>query len=116
MLRNEGLDAHSIRLEVTDTASVRDATLIGADYGRLDIQVNNAGIIDSKDGPPTSGSVDAARRLLETNFLGASTAGRTRLSLIHVGYRERCLMLEITGAISRPTSSRLSMTGKVRGR
>lgn len=82
-LRNEGLDAHSLQLDVTDSASVQDAVAsIATRFARLDIVVNNAGIADAQDGPPTSASIDGARRLLETNFLGALAVTQAVLPLL----------------------------------
>lgn len=82
-LRKEGLDAHALALDVTDETSVRDAAAsIAAEHGRLDILVNNAGISDARDGPPSSGSLDSARRLLETNFLGPLAVTQAMLPLL----------------------------------
>lgn len=83
VLQQEGLDVHSLQLDVTDAASVNTAAAwIAPRYRRLDILVNNAGINDSQDGPPTSASVEAARRLLETNFLGALAVTQAMLPLL----------------------------------
>jgi NAD(P)-dependent dehydrogenase (short-subunit alcohol dehydrogenase family) len=83
VLSQEGLYVQSLQLDVTDAASVKTAALwIAARYGRLDILVNNAGISDSQNGPPTSASVEAARRLLETNFLGALAVTQAMLPLL----------------------------------
>jgi NAD(P)-dependent dehydrogenase (short-subunit alcohol dehydrogenase family) len=80
-LRAEDLDVHALQLEVTDAGS-ETATAIGADCDRLDILVNNAGINDAGDGPPTSASIDAVRRVLETNFIGALAVTQARLPLL----------------------------------
>lgn len=82
-LRHEGLEAHSLRLDVTDAASVRDAAAsIAADHTRLDILVNNAGINDPEDGPPTLASLDAVRHVFETNFFGALAVTQAMLPLL----------------------------------
>jgi NAD(P)-dependent dehydrogenase (short-subunit alcohol dehydrogenase family) len=85
LLRSEGLDAHRVRLDVTDAGCARDAAaLIAARFKRLDILVNNAGIVDAGDGAPSGASVDAVRRLFETNFLGALTVTQAMLPLLRM--------------------------------
>jgi NAD(P)-dependent dehydrogenase (short-subunit alcohol dehydrogenase family) len=60
-LRDDGLDAVAVTIDVDSDASVRDAAArVAREYGRLDILVNNAGILPeatSGDGQPpwTSG-------------------------------------------------------------
>jgi NAD(P)-dependent dehydrogenase (short-subunit alcohol dehydrogenase family) len=45
-LREGGVDAHFLQIDVTDDASVqRAAGRVDAEYGRLDVLVNNAGIV-----------------------------------------------------------------------
>ena len=69
-LRGEGLDAHALRLDVTDDASVAAAVArLEQDAGRLDILVNNAGIAVD-DGPPSKVSLAALERTYETNVFG----------------------------------------------
>ena len=83
LLRSEGIDASFLQLDVTDAASMeRAAGAIAANHGRLDILVNNAGINDHADGPPGSASVDAARRLFETNFFGPLRVTQALLPLL----------------------------------
>jgi len=66
-LKSAGIDAHPLKLDVTDTADV--AALPGyfqKTFGRLDILVNNAGI--SIRGPENI-STSALRQTLETNTI-----------------------------------------------
>ena len=50
-LKAEGIDAHTVKLEVTDAAD-RDAALafLQEQFGRLDILVNNAGVMLEAEG------------------------------------------------------------------
>lgn len=50
------------------------AARIEADIGQLDVLVNNAGIADPHDGPPSRVTFDVIERVLRTNFLGAALA------------------------------------------
>jgi NAD(P)-dependent dehydrogenase (short-subunit alcohol dehydrogenase family) len=82
-LRAEKLDAHFIPLDVTDDRSVRGAaTLIAEHHGQLDILINNAGISDANDGPSSSGSVESARRVFDTNFFGVLSVTQAMLPLL----------------------------------
>lgn len=82
-LRAEGLDVLAIALDITDAASVKQAAAsIATKHGRLDILVNNAGINVAGDGPPSSASVDVARRVFETNFFGALAVTQAMLPLL----------------------------------
>jgi NAD(P)-dependent dehydrogenase (short-subunit alcohol dehydrogenase family) len=82
-LRGEGIDAGFVQLDVTDAASIDAAAAALADrYGRLDILVNNAGISDAGDGPPSRASVDAARRVFDTNFFAPLAVTQAMLPLL----------------------------------
>jgi NAD(P)-dependent dehydrogenase (short-subunit alcohol dehydrogenase family) len=73
-LRREGLDVRFVELDVTRMGTISAAaTQIESDFGKLDVLVNNAGIADPHDGPPSRASVDAVERVLRTNFLVART-------------------------------------------
>lgn len=72
-LRREGLtDVHRVRVDLEDaSASGQDlARRIQEEFGRLDVLVNNAGIVDPGDGLPGQVSEPALRRIFETNFFG----------------------------------------------
>lgn len=68
-LRNEGLDAHFLHLDPTDAASIGAAVLlVRADYGVLDLLVNNAGILLEADfAPPAQIPVFVLRDTFEVN-------------------------------------------------
>ena len=85
LLRSESLNAHFVQFDVTDAGSITQAAAtIRAQHGRLDILVNNAGISDAGDGAPSEASIDAARRLFETNFFGPLAVIQAMLPLLQV--------------------------------
>ncbi|MBP2302083.1 SDR family oxidoreductase [Azospirillum picis] len=82
-LASQGLTAQSVRIDLTDHASISAAAeTIGAEHGRLDILVNNAGIVDPEDGPPSMAAPEAARRIMETNFVGTLAVTQAMLPLL----------------------------------
>ncbi|WP_433018596.1 SDR family NAD(P)-dependent oxidoreductase [Kribbella sp. CA-294648] len=67
----DGIKASAIQLEVTDPASVRAAAArIEAEYGQLDVLVNNAAIIPEGDAGVTEIAADVLRAGFETNVIG----------------------------------------------
>jgi NAD(P)-dependent dehydrogenase (short-subunit alcohol dehydrogenase family) len=81
-LRAEGAEARFVHLDVTDSASVLAAAAwIEAEYGRLDVLINNAGIAAS-GGPPSATSLDGMRALFETNVFGVIAATNAMLPLL----------------------------------
>jgi NAD(P)-dependent dehydrogenase (short-subunit alcohol dehydrogenase family) len=69
-LRAEGIDAHSVTLDVTDEASIGAAAQeIEQQFGKLDILVNNAAVaLDRR--PPSQLDLETFRRTYETNVFG----------------------------------------------
>ncbi|MBN3833550.1 SDR family oxidoreductase [Burkholderia sp. Ac-20344] len=83
-LSSQGLSVQAVPLDLNDEASIAAAAeSILTQYGKLDILVNNAGIVDAADGPPSTASPDAARRILETNFIGTLAVTQAMLPLLH---------------------------------
>jgi NAD(P)-dependent dehydrogenase (short-subunit alcohol dehydrogenase family) len=104
-----GLTAQAIAIDLNDDKTIRAAaSKIEAEHGRLDILVNNAGIVDPEDGPPSIGSTAAARRLMETNFLGTLSVTQAMLPLLRRSQAGRIVNLSTTlGSLainSDPTS------------
>jgi NAD(P)-dependent dehydrogenase (short-subunit alcohol dehydrogenase family) len=70
-LRKDGVDVSAIQLDVTDDASVHKAIAqIEKNHGKLDVLVNNAGIVsDTANGIDTS--IESVEKTFQTNFIGA---------------------------------------------
>lgn len=93
-LAARGLKAEAIRIDLTDGDSISAAAETIRDrHGRLDILVNNAGIVDAQDGPPSSGSPEAARRIMETNFIGTLAVTQAMLPLLRLSAAGRIVNL-----------------------
>ena len=88
-LTSRGFPAESIEIDLNDEATITAAAeQIAAEHGRLDILVNNAGIVDAPDGPPTAASTTAARRIMETNFIGTLAVTQAMLPLLRKQHRQ----------------------------
>ena len=84
-LRAEGLDTVSaLQLDVTDAASVAAAAqTIERRYGRLDILINNAGIMRDHGGKlPSEQPMDVWYETFETNLFGVISVTRALLPLL----------------------------------
>ncbi|MCM2292544.1 SDR family oxidoreductase [Allorhizobium sp. BGMRC 0089] len=84
------IDLH--RQETIDAA----AQAMSAKYGRLDILINNAGIVDAEDGPPTKATAAAVKRLMETNFIGTLCVTQAMLPLLLQSKAGRIVNLSTT--------------------
>jgi NAD(P)-dependent dehydrogenase (short-subunit alcohol dehydrogenase family) len=81
-LSSQGLDVTSVQLDLLDEASIAAAATISNEHGHLDILVNNAGIVDWDDGVPSRASLQAVRRVVETNFFGTLAVTQAMLPLL----------------------------------
>lgn len=94
ILTDEGGRAESLHLDLDDTASIAAAAAtIRGRFGRLDILVNNAGIFDFGDAAPGKASLDAVRRVMEVNFIGALAVTQAMLPLLGAAPEARIVNL-----------------------
>lgn len=101
-LASDGLDVEALVIDLNDETTIAAAVeIITNRYGRLDILVNNAGIVDAEDGPPSVASITAARRLMETNFIGTLAVTQAMLPLLRQSQAGRIVNLATTlGSLS----------------
>lgn len=70
-LKKEGIDAVAIQLDVSDTNSINAVvSAISSEYGRLDILVNNAAVLNDIGLQPSEVSEQTLRQNLDVNFVG----------------------------------------------
>ena len=83
-LREAGGQARFVLLDVTDEKTVRQAAeYIGAEYGRLDVLVNNAGIARGDGtGRPSETTAGTLREVFETNVFGVVVVTNAMLPLL----------------------------------
>jgi NAD(P)-dependent dehydrogenase (short-subunit alcohol dehydrogenase family) len=85
LLRSEGIDADAIVLDVTSVESVHAAAAeVRERYGRLDVLINNAGILpeatEQNGNKPID--LDMFRKTFETNLFGAVSVTQAFLPLL----------------------------------
>ena len=82
------------KLDLDDQGSIIAAAAeLETRHGRLDILVNNAGIFDFADAPPSKASVEAVRKVMNTNFLGTLAVTQALLPLLRAAPEGRIVNL-----------------------
>lgn len=82
-LKAETIDARSLELDLNNAETIaRAAASITAEFGRLDVLVNNAGIIEGNDGTPSTTNLEGAERTMKTNFFGTLAVTQAMLPLL----------------------------------
>lgn len=85
VLRGIGVDARAIKLDVVNAADIHAAAdLIGREYGRLDILINNAGVMaESMNGNTTATvSESVLRQTFDTNLFAVINVTNAMLPLL----------------------------------
>ena len=97
-LKAGGADAHFLPLDVTDEAGIRAAAAqIEADYGKLDVLVNNAGIaIDPGLSSALTLELADLRRTYETNVFGVFSVTQAFVPLLQRSQAGRIVNLSST--------------------
>ena len=76
-------DVRNLTIDLDDLATIAMAAqAIDADFGHLDVLVNNAGIAAQGDGLPSSSSLAAIERAFRVNFLGSVAVTQAMLPLL----------------------------------
>lgn len=102
-LRAEKLDARAVALDVSDGESIRRAAaVVERDFGRLDILINNAGMIHrDADGPGSAVSQEVLRSTFDANFFGLVAVTQTFLPLLRKSAAGRIVNLtSILGSLA----------------
>jgi NAD(P)-dependent dehydrogenase (short-subunit alcohol dehydrogenase family) len=104
-LRVEGGDAITVPLDVTDADSAAAAaSTIKERYGRLDVLVNNAGILAERGERPSDMPLDLLRRTYETNVVGVVTVTQAMLPLLRLAPAGRVVNVSSSlGSLTRTT-------------
>ena len=84
-LQAEGLPVEAIELDVTDTASLSAAAdAVEKKHGKLDILINNAGIlVDTMGLKVSEQTIDTWRKTFDTNVFGLIATTQAFLPLLH---------------------------------
>ncbi len=76
-------DVRYLAIDLDDSATIAAAAqAIDADFGHLDVLVNNAGIAVPGDSLPSGSSLDAIERSFRVNFLGSVAVTQAMLPLL----------------------------------
>jgi len=84
-LKKEGLDARALKLDVVNPADVKAvAEKIEKEFGRLDILINNAGVMLEPIGGNNASTVsdETVRKTFDTNFFAVIAVTRALLPLL----------------------------------
>lgn len=100
-LRGEGLNVEAIQLDVTRPESIRNAAdTLETKYGRLDILINNAGVM-LDTAPPSQTSQEVLRKTYETNVFAVVELTQALLPLLRKSDAGRIVNLSsILGSLS----------------
>ncbi|MFN5171193.1 MAG: SDR family oxidoreductase [Cyclobacteriaceae bacterium] len=87
-LREEKITVTSLVLDVADPISIEQAAgYVKAEWGRLDVLINNAAVLLKEDQSLASGAADVFHKTMRTNVFGPVAVTRALLPLMSAGAR-----------------------------
>jgi NAD(P)-dependent dehydrogenase (short-subunit alcohol dehydrogenase family) len=106
-LRDKGLDAHFLLLDVTDTSSIEAAARhVTEKFGHIDVLVNNAGVLMEWDVPPSQTPPAVLRATYEANVFGPVWVTQAFLPLLKKSENGRIINLSsILGSLADAQNS-----------
>ena len=105
-LQAEGLDVRfvPIDLDAHETAGTAAET-IRNQFGKLDLLINNAGIVSSGDGPPSKVNLEAVEAVMHTNYVGTVAVTQAMLPLLQRAGKAQIINVSSElGCISQQTN------------
>lgn len=104
-LRKEGLDVRAVKIDVANPAHYKElVALIAKDYGKLDVLINNAGVMLENSGGKREAStipIDTVRKTFDTNVFGTIELTQALLPLIRKSSAGRIVNLSsILGSLT----------------
>ncbi|MEU4540842.1 SDR family oxidoreductase [Streptosporangium sp. NPDC023825] len=107
-LAEAGITVRPVRIDVTDDASVGGAAeFIGREYGRLDVLVNNSGMLVRRQA--TEVSADDMRQEFETNVFGTVRVIHAMLPLLRRSPAARIVNVSSDSAVFAKATEKGSM-------
>ncbi|HTA41141.1 MAG TPA: SDR family oxidoreductase [Bryobacteraceae bacterium] len=111
-LKNEGVDARFVQLDVTNKDTItKAARWIEDQFGHLDILVNNAGIAEWGF-KPSNADLAKVREVYETNLFGPIAVTQAMLPLLHRSKRGRIVNVSSALGSLASTSDPMSPTSQ----
>lgn len=93
-LLDEGMDVRCLKLDVSDSSNIESATRqIAESYGRLDVLVNNAAVLNDIGVKPSATEEKILRQNFDVNFFGPYMLTRNLVPLLRKSEGARVLNL-----------------------
>jgi NAD(P)-dependent dehydrogenase (short-subunit alcohol dehydrogenase family) len=106
-LQAEGLDVQFVHLDLNvKESAVTAAESIRKQFGKLDLLINNAGINQPGDGPPSKVNLETLETVMRTNYVGAVSVTQTMLPLLQAAGKAQIINVSSElGSISQQTDT-----------